>query len=206
MPSPRPGGRNNWVGRPIPLYGSPRKNCGPRGQVKRSCCDIVAVLLAAGCSAGDPGLRPALAAADTIVFVGERTQLIPSFDGGEASIDGIGAVESGVAVETPPLSRTTTFTLRISRGQEHAEASTTVQAKYRNAFRVLRDAPFAQTSHLAATLPDGRAIVMGGNTSETLHVPESTLTQIFDPATETFTRGPELLFSVESRSSTSVAQ
>src|SRR4051794_31805079 len=72
-------GGNNRVGRPILLYGSPRKNCVPRGQVKRSCCDVIAVLLAAGCSAGDPGVRPALAATDTTVFVGERTQLIPSF-------------------------------------------------------------------------------------------------------------------------------
>lgn len=168
------------------------------------------MLLVAGCSAGagghDAPLRPTLTAAETTVFVGERTHLIASFDGDEASIDGIGPVESGVAVETQALSRATTFTLRVRRGQEHAEAHATVEARYRNAFRVLNDAPVAQTRHLAATLPDGRAILMGGNTSETPNVPDSTLTQVFDPATETFARGPELLFSAGAQEFTSVVQ
>jgi hypothetical protein len=77
---------------------------------------------------------------------------------------------------------------------------------YRNAFRALRDAPVAQTQHLAATLPDGRVILLGGFTSATPNVPDSTLTQIFDPDTEQFSPGPELLFSVEAQHFTSVAQ
>ncbi|HEY6807726.1 MAG TPA: kelch repeat-containing protein [Gemmatimonadales bacterium] len=109
-------------------------------------------------------------------------------------------------METPPLSRATTFTLRVRRGQEHAEAQATVEARYRNAFRILRDAPIAQTRHVAAPLPDGRSILMGGNTSETPNVPDSTLTQVFDPATETFARGPELLFSAAAHEFTSLVQ
>ncbi|HET9683112.1 MAG TPA: kelch repeat-containing protein, partial [Gemmatimonadaceae bacterium] len=173
-------------------------------------CLVVAVLLAAGCSSGAgehvAPLRASLTAAESAVFVGGRTRLIASFDGDEAGIDGVGPVENGVPVETPPLSRATTFTLRVRRGQEHAEAQATVEARYRNAFRILRDAPIAQTTHLAAPLPDGRAILMGGNTSETPNVPDSTLTQVFDPATETFARGPELLFSAAAHEFTSLVQ
>jgi hypothetical protein len=110
-----------------------------------------------------------------------------------------------MAVETPPLSRATTFTLRVDRGNEQVEAQATVQANYRNRIRVLGSAPVAQTNHVAAALPDGRAMVMGGRTSESPLVPDSTLTQIFDPATEELARGPDLLFSAGARLFTSVA-
>ena len=179
--------------------------------MKRSIlCHLAAVLLASACSSGAGGhpapLRAVLSAEETTVFVGDRAHLTAVFDGDAAIIDGIGPVESGVPVETPPLARATTFTLRVSRGEERAEAHTTVPASYRNIFRVLHDAPVAQTSHLAATMPDGRVLLMGGNTSQSLNVPDSTLTQVFDPATETFARGPDLLFSAKDREFTSVAQ
>ena len=148
--------------------------------------------------------RPTLTAAADAVFVGERTQLTAIFDGDSASIDGIGPVQSGVAVDTPVLSRKTTFTLRVLRGEAHAEAQATVQANYRNRIRVLDAAPVAQANHVATALPDGRAIVMGGNTSETVLVPDSTLTQIFDPATEKFSAGPDMMFSAEAQLFTSL--
>jgi len=154
---------------------------------------------------GNASLRLALTPAAAAVFVGERTSLTPVFDGDRASIDGIGRVQSGVAVETPPLYRATTFTLRVDRGDAQVQAQTTVQANYRNRIRALDSAPVAQTNHVAAALPDGTAIVMGGNTSESSSVPDSTLTQIFDPATEKFARGPDLMFSAQARLFTSVA-
>ena len=46
----------------------------------------------------------ALTPATAAVFVGEHTSLTPVFDGARGSIDGIGRVQSGVAVEKPPLS------------------------------------------------------------------------------------------------------
>jgi len=141
--------------------------------------------------------QPALTAAVPAVFVGERTQLTAIFAGDSATIDGIGPVQSGVAVETPPLARTTTFTLRVGGGDEQVVARATVQASYRNRIRVLAAAPIAQTNHLAAALPDGRAIVMGGNTSASPLVPDSTLSQIFAPETESFASGPDLMFSAE---------
>src|SRR5439155_22578431 len=80
---------------------------------------------------GNASLRLALTPAAAAVFVGERTSLTPVFDGDHASIDGIGRVQSGVAVETPPLSRATTFTLRVDRGDAQVQAQTTLQANYR---------------------------------------------------------------------------
>ena len=173
-------------------------------------CGLAAAMALGACSSGDgealsTSLRLSLTPSAPAVFVGERTRLTPIFDGDGASIDGIGRVASGVAVETPPLSRATTFTLRVDRGAEQVEAQTTVQATYRNRIRVLGSAPVAQTNHVAAALPDGRAIVMGGNTSESPLIPDSTLTQIFDPASEEFARGPDLLFSADAGRFTSVA-
>src|SRR5438552_541062 len=151
------------------------------------------------------GAAPTLTAAAADLFVGERASLTAVFDG-QATIDGVGRVASGVPVETPPLSRTTTFTLRVSSGAAEAQAQTTVRANYRDRIRVLAAAPIAQTNHVAAALPDGRAIVMGGNTSLTLSVPDSTTSQIFDPATERFVAGPDLPFSVRAQPFTTVAQ
>jgi len=177
-------------------------------------CGLVAAMALGACSPGDgaadstggnPSFRLALTPAAAAVFVGERTRLTPVFDGDRASIDGIGRVQSGIAVETPPLSRATTFTLRVDRGAEQVQAQATVQASYRNRIRVLDSAPVAQTNHVAAALSDGRAMVMGGRTSESPLVPDSTLTQIFDSATEEFALGPDLMFSAEAQLFTSVA-
>ena len=177
---------------------------------------LLAAALLGGCASeqrelpGAPGEvgnpDPALIAAAPFVFVGERTRLTPTFVGGDASIDGIGPVHSGVAVETPPLSLSTTFTLRVRRSGSEADVSTTVQARYRNRIRVLASAPIAQSSHLAAALPDGRAIAMGGNTSASSSVPDSALSQIFDPATETFSAGPDLLFTAGAQLFTSISR
>src|SRR5262249_3287279 len=75
------------------------------------------------------------------VFVGERTQLTAVFTGDSASIDGIGPVQSGQAVDTPLLSRGTTFILRVRRGVQQAEARVRVEAVYRNRFRALAASP-----------------------------------------------------------------
>jgi hypothetical protein len=44
-------------------------------------------------------------------------------------------------------------------------------------------------------MTDGSALVMGGNSSETVSVPDSSSTQRFDPGTEAFTAGPPLALS-----------
>src|SRR4051812_30085570 len=154
---------------------------------------------------GTPPEQIALIAAQDAVFVGDTTRLTPVFEGISGAIDGIGAVQSGIVVATPVLAATTTFTLRVRRGDQELQTQTTVRASYRNRIRVLRSAPLAQRNHLAAALPGGRAILMGGNTSAGISVPDSTLTQIFDGATEEFTPGPDLLFTTAAQFFTSVA-
>jgi hypothetical protein len=159
----------------------------------------------AGLPPADGGIRLALTPETAAVFVGERARLTPVFDGETGDIDEIGPVQSGVAVDTPILSRTTTFTLRVDRAGEQLEARTTVQVSYRNRIRALAPAPVAQTNHLAAALPGGRAIAMGGNASATPLVPDSTISQVFDPATERFAPGPDLTFSAAAQQFTSIA-
>src|SRR5438477_50590 len=83
---------------------------------------------------------------------GDRSRLTAVFDGESASVDGIGSIQSGVAVDTLPLQRGTTFRLRVRRSNEEIEAATTVEVTYRNRIRVLADAPLAQTNHVAAAL------------------------------------------------------
>jgi hypothetical protein len=47
-------------------------------------------------------------------------------------------------------------------------------------------------------LPDGGALLFGGNTSETPNVPDSDTSQRFDPVSERLSGGPPLAFSAES--------
>jgi hypothetical protein len=140
------------------------------------------------------------------VFVGESTQLTAVFEGDSASVDGIGPVQSGTAIDTGPLARATTFTLRVRRGPEQVEAQAAVQARYRDRFRALAPSSVARSGHVAAALGDGRAMILGGNTSESINVPDSDTSQVFDPVTETLSPGPQILFTAEAGLFTSLAE
>jgi hypothetical protein len=147
-----------------------------------------------------PGSPPAPAisrfdARDDGVFVGERTQLTAVFSGDSAEIDGVGPVTSGTPVDTPVLPASRTFTLTVHRAGQAAQATVTVAARYRARIRPLADAAVARKGHVAIGLPDGSALVMGGNTSESINVPDTNTSSRFDPASEAFTRGPDLAFS-----------
>ena len=185
----------------------------PRPFPARWLASLAGALLAAGCGAtpghGESPSAPlpaieAFTAASSAVLVGEATMLTAVFSGDSASIDGIGPVESGRAVTTPPLARTTTFELSVRRGQRHVEDRVTVTASYRDRFRALAPSPVARTQHVAMALADGGALVMGGNTSETLNVPDTDTTQRFDPLTETLSPGPPLAFTAQAISTTPV--
>lgn len=143
--------------------------------------------------------------ASSTVHVGESAQLTAVFTGDTASIDGIGSVQSGVPVATPVLARATTFTLTVRRGSQQVEAHLSIAASYQNRFRMLTPSPVAYTQHVAMALADGSALVMGGNTSETLNVPDTDGSHRFDPVTETISRGPQLAFSAQSDLTTPVA-
>ena len=134
-------------------------------------------------------------ARDVGVFVGERTQLTAVFSGDSAEIDGVGPVTSGTPVDTPVLPASRTFTLTVHKGGQAARATVTVAVRYRARIRQLPDAAVARKAHVAVSLPDGSALVMGGNTSESIDVPDTNTSSRFDAASEAFTRGPDLAFS-----------
>jgi Kelch motif/Galactose oxidase, central domain len=103
---------------------------------------------------------------------------------------------SGTAVDTPVLSASRTFTLTVHAAGRTAQATLTVAARYRDRIRQLPDAAVARKNHVAVSLPDGSALVMGGNTSESINVPDTNTSSRFDPAAEGLTPGPDLAFSV----------
>jgi hypothetical protein len=142
-----------------------------------------------------PSITWFAATADT-VFVGDRTQLTAVFSGESAEIDGLGPVTSGAPVNTPALSASRTFTLTVHAAGRTVQATATVTARYRDRIRQLADAAVARKDHVGMSLPDGSALVMGGNTSESINVPDTNTTSRFDSAAEAFTAGPDLAFSV----------
>jgi hypothetical protein len=152
-----------------------------------------------------PPLIESFTSAASAVHVGETTELTAVFRGDGASIDGIGPVESGGPVATPPLARTTRFTLTVRGGSEQVEARLSVAATYRDRFRQLAASPVAYTQHVAVALADGGALVMGGNTSASPNTPDSDESVRFDPVTETFSPGPRLAFTAEADLTTPVA-
>jgi hypothetical protein len=131
--------------------------------------------------------------------VGERAQLVAVFSGTSAEIEGLGPVQSGQAVQTGVLSRSTAFTLRVRRAGQEAVAQLTVAVHYRDRIRPLPDSPVGRQAHVAMVLPDGSALLMGGNTSEAINTPDLDTTQRFDVATEGLTAGPELALSARDR-------
>jgi len=171
-------------------------------------------LLVAGCGYSSPGSGygsgpgnpiQSFTSSASAVHVGERAELTAVFSGDGARIDGLGPVESGVPVPTPPLARTTTFTLTVHRGSQEAEARLTVSAAYRDRLRALAPSPVAYTQHVAIALADGGALVMGGNTSESPNTPDTDGSHRFDPVTETVSPGPRLAFTAEADLTTPVA-
>src|SRR5438270_110544 len=50
--------------------------------------------------------------------------------------------------------------------------------------RRLAESPVARTGHVAVGLADGSALVMGGNSSDAINVPDSDTTQRFDATAE----------------------
>lgn len=136
------------------------------------------------------------------VFVGERARLTAIFEGDSASIDGLGAVESGRTIESAPLARTTRFTLRVRRGAGEITADAAVRAAYRNRFRALPDAPIGRGEHVAFPLAGAGALLAGGHSADEANVPDSDSSEVFDPASERTTAAAELPFTVEVPSTT----
>jgi hypothetical protein len=178
---------------------------------------VLAVSALAGCGAPtgaggvapptpDAGSQPpsieSFTASSNSALVGDRAQLTAVFTGSSASIEGLGPVQSGQPVDTPPLAATSQFTLTVRGAGQEVQASLTIEVNYRDRIRQLDDAPVARSGHLAMALPGGTALLMGGYSSESPSVPDSETTELFDAATEKVSSGPTLAFSALDRSYT----
>lgn len=148
--------------------------------------------LVAGCGGGSGGSPPSapaiqgLQADPPTVGVGERARLTATFSGGSGRIEpGIGAVTSGVPVDTPVLDGPRRYTLVVEApGQPSARRELDLAVGYRDRYRPLPGA-FAVQYHAAVTAADGSVVVIGGSRGD------PTLSEAidrFDPVTGRFTR------------------
>ncbi len=144
---------------------------------------LTATLLAA-CGGGGDGDDPAIddfSAERTAYFVGERAILSVRFRGHRGEVDrGVGAVSSGVRVQTPWLEVDTTFTLTVhGNGPAPAARSITLPVSYRDRFQPLPESR-PLSGHAAVSLTDGSVLLIGGSRGlKTL----SERIDRFDPAT-----------------------
>jgi hypothetical protein len=102
------------------------------------------------------------------------------------------AVASGDMVSSGPLYRSTRFRLRVENPSDESISSDLLVALTGpGTFRFTSGQPLSATrvNHTATLLNDGRVLIAYGITSDGLFH----LSEFFDPATETFTRGPRLV-------------
>jgi len=120
-----------------------------------------------------------------------QVQLTAVFQDGSGVISGLGAVQSGVPVTSPPLLGRTYYALVVTNAAG-AEAVWALEVPVTGpgTFQELPASLIERRSdHSATLLPDGRVLIAGGQGSGgTLDT-----TEIFDPWVNTFTRGPRLL-------------
>ena len=150
---------------------------------------LALVACGGGVGGGTPGNGPAIqgfSAGTTTLFVGERARLTASFSGGQGRIEpGIGPVQSGVPVLTPPLDANRRYTLVVeAAGQPAARRDLDLAVGYRDRYQQL-PVPFLVQYHAAVTTADGTALVIGGSRGTNVL---SDAIDRFDPVTGGFTR------------------
>jgi hypothetical protein len=118
-------------------------------------------------------------------FVGDSARLSVRFVGGSGRIEpGIGAVTSGVAIDTPALDATRRYRLVVTRaGQPTAEREITLPVVYRERMQPI--VAFNVSLHAAVATADGGALVLGGSRGEGVL---SSAIDRFNPASRAFTR------------------
>ncbi|WP_418320810.1 Kelch repeat-containing protein [Piscinibacter sakaiensis] len=135
--------------------------------VRWSAATLISALLLAGCGGGDGAGGPkaeAFSADRSSYLVGERAILSARFSGGSASIDGgIGAVQNGGTVQTPPLDTTSTYSLTVRGGDGRVDAlSVTLAVSYRNRYQTL-PVGARLSGHASVSLADGSVLLIGGS-------------------------------------------
>ncbi len=137
-----------------------------------------------GAPGGDAPTALALEAGDA--HVGEAVTLTARLSGGQGRIEpDIGAVQSGVPVQTPVLAAPRRYTLVVeAAGQPSARRELEVRPAYRDRYVALDGASPLQY-HAAVTVADGSLLVIGG--SRGLSVASEAVDR-YDPATRRFSR------------------
>jgi galactose oxidase-like protein len=157
---------------------------------------VLGYLLLAGCGGGGSGSdssppppqAPAIssfAADQSAYFVGNTARLTAVFQGGNGRLDpGNMAIVSGQAVTTPILTDDVAYKLTVSNGTSSVSREITLDVSYRERMRTIA-MPFSRNEHEAVTVPDGRVLIVGGDSfGETL--PPAVYQ--FEPSNETFTK------------------
>lgn len=135
-------------------------------------------------------------------LVGESVRLTAHFANGAGRIEPhIGAVSSGIAVQSPPLAAQTRFRLIVSKGSAQVSRELVMPVSYRNRYRALAQ-PFIGARHATVTLNDRSLLVIGGSRGEFSLSEKVTR---YDPATETFSDIGALGSGREYHSATSLA-
>jgi hypothetical protein len=168
----------------------------------------LAAVLAACSDGGDPGPSPdqpfieSFAADRTHYFVGEAARLTARFSGGDGRIEpGIGPVQSGVAVTTPPLDAPVQYRLVVEHAGRTIERRLSLPVAHRDRYRTLT-ATLRAARHTAMLAGDGSVIVIGGSRGEAVL---SAAVNRFDPAAETITQIGSLATGRESHTTTRLA-
>lgn len=139
-----------------------------------------------GGGAPGSGAPTALALEAGDAHVGEAVTLTARFSGGQGRIEpDIGAVQSGVPVQTPVLAAPRRYTLVVeAAGQPSARRELEVRPAYRDRYVALDGAPQLQY-HAAIAVADGSVLVIGG--SRGLSAASEAIDR-YDPATRRFSR------------------
>jgi hypothetical protein len=123
---------------------------------------------------------------NTRYLVGQRATLTARFRAGTARIEpGIGAVENGERVSTPPLDGPRRYRLIVTvPGQPDAVRELALEVGWRDRWLSV-PMPFGVAQHATAALADGSLLVLGGSRAEGVL---SDAIDRYDPATRAFTR------------------
>lgn len=172
-----------------PKLSSPSRAWSRRSLLLSAASTAALAACGGGSAVGDPpppGTIEAFDADRSSYFVGERARLTARFRGGAGSIEpGIGAVASGVEVQTAPLDVSTRFDLVVAgAGTVPVMRSITVPVGYRDR-QQLQPSPYVGSGHAAVALKDGGVLLIGGSRGAGAF---SEAIERFDPATGRVTR------------------
>ncbi len=166
---------------------------------------LLGAILLVGC--GDNEAGPPVTGPEIQSFVSDRAQylvgeqafLTATFSGDSGRIEpGLGPVRSGIAISTGPLDVSRTFRLIVTADGRSVERELELPVSYRDRYRALPQ-QFRAVNHSATLLADGRVAVIGGSRGQAAI---SSDIDLFDPASESFTRVASMATGRENHTAT----